>query len=598
MASPPPRVSAEASALEESPAREVKSRVSEVTVYSDRARITRQATVKAQGEATVFAFTGLPGWVDDGSVQVSASAGRIVDVRVDRSFLATATDEAWTRLENEHRALKARLAALQDELAVLDAQKAQIEAIRAFSLAKISQDTTLGNVSVQSYGEVLRFISESLRATAEARRLAQARLDELKPEIDASQRRLEDAKALMQLEETRVLVTLQGTDSAPITLGLTYMLPGVTWEPLHELRAEGSGRGVELVSYASVTQTSGEDWGGAALSFSTQSSTQAVRIPELEALTLGDTVSATRRMTHQVSSFSRAQNAFKGQSELWNRLHQQESAKQVRSTVEQSYRNNVEYLEVVQGRTVKLFESLEHRGTSVHFQAEAARSVRGDGHPVRLPIGRAVLEASEKIVAAPESSLNAAHTLEMTNTTVQPILPGKVSLYRGRAFVGVTELDFVAKGEQFSVFLGIADQLKLTRELDRKQSSLVRRTRNQMRLSFVVTVENLGSTEIRFTLADRIPVSENKEIRVSQVSILPAVKPDSQGLLHWDLSLKPGEKREFTIGYQVEYPPELSIETSRRRAYEEKNRAPSPSSPMPSRKMDMEDQILDLESLF
>ena len=571
------------------------SKVTRVTVYSDRARITREASAKVAAEPTVLAFRGLPGWVDDGSVQVAAPGARIIDVRVDRGFLAAPSDESWKKLEAEHKALLARQAAITDELAILEAQKTQIEAIKAFSIAKISQDTTIGNVSVQTYSDVLRFISDSLRTTAEARRAAQQRLDELTPEIQASQRRLADAQALMRLEETNVVVALQAPAPATVTIELTYMLPGVAWEPMHELRATtGDDKSVEVVSYAAVTQTSGEDWGGAEISFSTQSTTQSVRIPELEELTLGDTVTATRILTSQVTSFTRAQTAFQEQNVLWNRVHEGSS----QANFEQVYQANMEYLQVVQGRTVKIFESLERRGTTVHFKAETAASVRGDGHPVRLRIGHSTFESTQRIVAAPEQSLNAARTLAMVNSGDQPLLPGRVALYQDGAFVGMTDIDFVAKGEQFALFLNVADHIKLTRVLDRKQSTLVRKTRNQMQVSFIVTAENLGAKETTLTLADRVPVSENRDIRVSMVTIAPAVKPDSQGLLHWDLTLKPGEKREFRIGYQIDYPAELYIETDRRRALE-KNAAPEPDAPAAApAKSRVEDEIYDLEQQF
>ncbi|MBK9036329.1 MAG: mucoidy inhibitor MuiA family protein [Myxococcales bacterium] len=570
-----------------SDAQALTSRVSKVTVYSDRARVSRQATAALTSEPTVFAFRSLPGWVDDGSVQVSASAGRIVDVRVDRRFLAQATDASWRRVEAEHKALTAKRAALTDEVAVLDAQKAQIEAIKAFSLAKITQDTVIGDVSVQSYGDVLGFITASLRTTASARRDVAAQLDELAPELEASQRRLEDAKGLMKLEETTVLVTLQAGAPTSATVELTYMLPGVTWEPMHELRASTTdAKNVEVISFASLSQTSGEDWGGAELSFSTQSTTQSVRIPELEALTLGDTQTATRILTTQASSFTRAQQAFAGQSQMWNMVHQDASAMRARASFEQVYQSNVEYLEVVQGRTVSIFESLEKRGTTAHFTAQPVASVRGDGHPVRLLIGRSVLGSTQQIVAAPEQSLSAARTLAMTNATGQALLPGKVALYQDGTFLGLTDIAFIAQGERFALFLSVADQLKLTRQLDRKQSTLIRKARNQMQVVFVVTVENLGAEATTFTLADRIPVSENKDIKVDKVAITPAVKPDAQGLLHWELTLKPGERREFRIGYQVEYPAELVIETNRRRMLD-------PSSPSKSR---IEDQIMELEN--
>ena len=112
----------------------------------------------------------------------------------------------------------------------------------------------------------------------------------------------------------------------------------------------------------------------------------------------------------------------------------------------------------------------------------------------------------------------------MTNATGQALLPGKVALYQDGTFLGLTDVDFIATGERFSVFLSVAEHLKISRQLDRKQSSLIRRTRNQMQVMFIVTVENLNATETSFTLADRIPVSENREIQIDRVTIAPAVR--------------------------------------------------------------------------
>ena len=47
-------------------------------------------------------------------------------------------------------------------------------------------------------------------------------------------------KNLMKLEETTVLVTLQSSREARSIIDLTYMIPGATWEPMHELRVSTS----------------------------------------------------------------------------------------------------------------------------------------------------------------------------------------------------------------------------------------------------------------------------------------------------------------------------------------------------------------------
>jgi uncharacterized protein (TIGR02231 family) len=580
----------------------LQSEVTHVTVYSDRAQVTRRAVAEATTEPKVFAFRKLPGWVDDGSVRVSASAGRIVDVRVERDFLASSTDGNYLKAEKELKELMSQLAAVNDELAVLDAQKAQIEAIKAFSLDKITKDTTSGDISVQSYGDVLTFISDSLRETARARRETTLRQDEIAPKLAASQRKLEEMRSLLNLEETTVLVTLQSSRPAASTVELTYLMPGATWEPMHELRVgTADSSAVEVISFAVVTQTSGEDWGRAELSFSTQSTTQSVRIPELEALTLGDTQTATRILTSRMTSFSRAQQAFEGQSGLWNKVHRKASKAGERLNFEQVYQSNMEYLQVAQSKTVRIFQALQNRGTTARFKASAVHNVRGDGHPTRMRIGHSTLESRQRIIAVPEQSLNAARTLEMSNSTSQALLPGKVALYQDGAFIGITDIDFVAQGEDFSLFLNVADHLKLSRTLDRKQSSLVHKQQSRMLVTFVVTAENLLAEETALTLADRIPISEDREIKVSNVRITPAGSPDSQGILHWELVLKPKEKREFRISYQVEYPSELILDARRRRTEEPASPSPSPASamrPQNAEKYDIQEQLVDLEEML
>lgn len=585
------------------------SSIRKVTVFSDRALVSREATVKVTNAPTVYAFGHLPGWVDDGSVRAATTVGRILDVRVGRGYLAQANEKSYRKAEADARALANRLLALDDELAVLAAQSKQVEEIKAFSLDRLNKDVAAGaprpasggevagSVGVGTYAAVVEFIGKKLREIAKGRRAVQAEREKLAPEVDASKRRLEDLRGLTQLEETNVFVTVQGTTAGEGRLELTYMLPGATWEAAHELRATGGdSTPVEVTSYAVVTQASGEDWDHAELTFSTQSSSAATRIPELEALTLGESSTRTRTVERQSASFTRAEAAFKGQNRLWNKRVQ---ANERISNFEESYQANFEYLQVTQSKTVQIFQSLQQRGTTTQFKALATTKVRADGRSVRVPLGRANLKAKRAIVAAPEQSLNAAQTLEMQNDSGQSLLPGSVALYQAGAFLGMTSLDFVADGEQFAVFLSVADQLKLSRVLDKKRSALIRKQRTQMQLAFVVTVENLSSKPMSLKLADRIPVSEDRDIVISGVKISPEAKPDSKGILRWPLTLAPKEKRRFEIQYQIEYPPTLVLEAKRRHAAEASAAPPaSPAMPSPRKAYDIRQDIEQLESAF
>jgi uncharacterized protein (TIGR02231 family) len=396
-----------------------------------------------------------------------------------------------------------------------------------------------------------------------------------------------------------VFVTVQGDHKADARLELVYMIPGATWEPVHELRARGRNpQSADVTTFAVVTQTTGESWDGVDLTFSTQSVTESLRIPELEALTLGETEATTRMVKSRMSSFSRAQTAFEGQNRYWNGVKM--------NTAQEVYEKNYDYLQVVQSRTVEIFRSLQKRGTTAHFRGDGRLTVRSDGQSVRVRIGACSLQAAQKILAVPEQSLNAARTLEMVNSGSQPLLPGKVDLYHEGTFLGMTELDFVAEGEKFAVYLNVADQVKLARVLDRKHSSLVRKARNRMTVAFDVTVENLSGEEVALTLADRIPVSQNKEITVDQVNVEPDGSPDDKGILKWELRLKPKEKRTYTIAYRIEYPPSLILEMKRsQRAPAMPSPAPAPGRapipmPQPSAPNDeqLEQKIMHLEDMM
>jgi len=298
------------------------------------------------------------------------------------------------------------------------------------------------------------------------------------------------------------------------------------------------------------------------------------------------------------ASFKRAEAAFKNQNRLWNKRVQTVDSDQ--SSFEESYQANFESLQMTQSKTVQIFQSLQQRGTTAQFKAMSTARVRADGRSVRVPIGHAKLKAKKAIVAAPEQSLNAAQTLEILNDSGQALLPGNVAMYQAGAFLGVTNLDFVADGEQMALFLSVADQLKISRVLDKKHSALIKKQRTQMQLTFVVTVENLSNRPMPLQLADRLPVSEDKDITISGVKISPDVKPDSKGILRWPLTVRPKEKQRFEIQYTIEYPPTLVVEMKRnQQAVPAAAQAPSSPSPAAPRKAyDLKTDIEHLEQNF
>jgi len=535
-----------AEAAEAPPPPTIATKITAVTVYADRAQVTRSGSVDLQSDGGRVMITKLPGWVDEESVRVTitpSSAGKIRDVSVERTFLAQASSDEVRAADLAVRDIQDQLGALADEQSVLSAEITQLEALRAFSSDKLPQDMATRDVKVKSFEETVDFVSARLRkARAALRDIAKKRRD-LEPQLAARGKEQQELNTRSQLEHRTVVVELEGNGRA--TLQLTYLTPGATWEPVGELRAEGE-KTLALAQYASVVQTTGEDWEGATLSFSTQRPTDTLAVPEAQALLLGvDGTEMQQVIQRAGSSFQRAQSSYSSQNELF-------------ANADESWRDNMNRQRMIENRVIQSFAELQQRGTTAHFTALSSRSIRADGKSVRVPIGTSTFAITLKQVAVPEVSLNVVRTAELVNDTEQPILPGKVSLFADGAFVGSSELAFVAPGETFSTFLGVNDRVKLSRMIDRKKSSLEKRGKKSiLKVSFILKAENLSDLPATIELADRVPVSQDESIEVSDVKTPDGSKKDSDGVVRWKPVVPAKKSLQWRIEYTLEYPNDL-----------------------------------------
>lgn len=548
--------------------RPLTTRISAVTVYADRAQVTRTASVDLAGGR--YAISKLPGWLDGESVRATispASAGRILDVAVERSFLVAASEEAVRMAEAKVRDVADEIMALTDEEKTLQTEITQLEAIRAFSLDKLPRDMATRDIKVKTFAETLDFVGEALRKNKRLIREVQKKKRTLEPQLAALQQANNELRAKSQLEESTVFVEVAG--EGRVTLTVTYLTPGATWEPVGELRVTKGGKSVSLVQFASVVQTTGEDWEGADLSFATQRPDQTLAIPQVQALLLGDGAGLGEVVQKMDESFNRARASYSNRNMIVSQ-NQSDWADQVTNQ------------EQIEQRVTRTFGELAKRGTTAHFSAVSPRVVRADGKAARVPIATSDFTAALRVVAVPEVSLNAVRTAEIKNTADQPILPGKVALFADGAFVGTSEFAFVAPGETFSTFLGVFDRLKLERTLDRNRSSIKRTNkRTELKVSYLITAENLADgVEVALELGDRVPMSQLEDIEIDDVKLPEGGKRDSSGVVTWKATIAPKKKLSWRIEYTIEYPNDLFAKTK------------SPAMPAPQRKM-----MDDLESL-
>jgi uncharacterized protein (TIGR02231 family) len=572
----------------------LESSITAVTVYADRARVTREAKLALPAKTNRFSFAKLPSWIDEGSVRVSihpanGAKGEVLDVQVRRTYLTAASDEDVRKAQEAVQEMSDQLGVLDDQDKVIGLRLKHLENIRVFSLDKLPKDAASREVKVTEYSDFLDFLETSLTQLHTDKRAVTKKKRELQPEQNARQKRLSELSSRARLEERAVEVALRGQGQA--TVALTYLLAGASWEPAHELRAEDKGGKVNISSQAVVRQTTGEDWGTAKLSFSTQNLTRTARIPELDTLLVGQGNKATAQIleNQQEDTYQDALGNYKAQNRLW--YNNNPVANQTIAL------NNISLNDAIQQKAVQTFAKLSERATTAHYHALADKVVPSDGQPVRLPIGELSLDRVERIVAAPEASLNAARVFDLSNKDDQALLPGKVTLYLGANFLGSTEIDFVGPGEAFSLYAGVEDKVKVSRVLDRSKSEhrvTGFSSKTELQASWIIEVENLADVTKNVRLADRIPVSQTEEVKVRSVKVLPKATPDEKGLFSWDLALAPKEKRTLRVEYVVQYPSDYTRRPARKNSSKFDSFGPVPQQSESMNSLQL--QIKSLES--
>ena len=260
--------------------------ITQVTVYSDRAQVTRSAIVQLQGgEAQTFALPLLLDSIDSTSLRVIASGGDVE--RVDITYVPASEfpRERAQKLLNELIALDAEIDRLQKERAVWQGLLDQTRSFRAaVSNSDPLRPPSKLNPSGWSQGVAL---VRSNAARAQNKLMA---IDLTLRTLGRKRRPLaEEAQKLGGLRPRsgyRVTALVRGKGTAQ--LQLTYMVSGARWQPTYDIQLQPSTGKVQLQLAGAVSQESGEDWTDAALVLSTAVPATATRYPKIPSWSIGE----------------------------------------------------------------------------------------------------------------------------------------------------------------------------------------------------------------------------------------------------------------------------------------------------------------------
>lgn len=193
--------------------------------------------------------------------------------------------------------------------------------------------------------------------------------------------------------------------------------------------------------------------------------------------------------------------------------------------------------------------------TSTEFKIKKSYSISSDGDITAVEINTHNLKATYEYFAAPILNENVFLTAAFKDWEQFNLMPGEANLYFEGGYAGKTTLDPYTTKKEMTISLGIDANITVTRKQNRnfKSKSFTGSTRILDRI-YDLEVKNNKSIAINLKLMDRIPLSQNKEIKVDVIDTHTAEYDKKKGFLTWEMNLKSKQTKKETFSFKIKYP--------------------------------------------
>lgn len=525
------------------------SNITAVVVYADRAVVTRTAVLEAVAGTLEVVFEKLPASLLDQSLQVSGrgtAQTTILDVTARATYVDFTPNERVKTLEDELRDLVRQRRVLDDRAKTLKAQELSLGRIENSSLQPPAKEVP--RLSLEDAAKLLVYLDEQRSKFATEQQSLDKQLEDLNAKQTALERQLGELRGAGGRSYKTVVVRLDAATAGKLDLALSYAVPQASWSPSYDARVLSAEHAVQLGYFGVVRQSTGEDWKDVDLTLSTARPSLGGSPPPLYPWT----VDVARPMP---MSAPMASGVMK------SRLNENQAVNAQRFTDQAAIGGKK--LEEVDDKDASYARArIDIQATSASFRIPVAASVPSDNSPQKVPITSLRLATAPEYLAIPKQLKAAFLTAKVTNSSDFPLIAGAMNVFLNDTFVASSAVRTVMPGEKFDLALGADEAIAIKRKLNSRfteDTGLVTKGK-RITYDFTLTVQNNRKTAEKIVLLDQVPISRNEKIVVKVIAPdEKEAKPEADGTLKWTFTLKPGEKRELSLKFSVEYPNELSV---------------------------------------
>jgi uncharacterized protein (TIGR02231 family) len=548
---------------------DIEAPIKEVTVYADRALVTRCGRVELEAGEQELRVNNLPQFLHD-SLRAAGRGPkgiRILNVDITTAFrsrppeaeVVTLQDEL-ERLTQNQQLLEARRSALNDRRQWL---RALGEQSRDFA-----KGLAQGQMKPQDCADFFSFAANQALQDAEAAQSVDAELKHMQQDVEAKKRELAQMQGNILPDRLAAIVMVSLAEAGEFELELSYLVMGASWHPQYDVRVQmtdekGSGE-VELTYVGVVQQSTGERWEEVDLSLSTARPSLASVLPELDPWYLNvytppvpGPLRAAKTRIASTSGLPGDQHAnFVVQPMVMSTMALADEGAFDEVQDEQTQEKELRAADVATA-------TVEQTGTALIFRVGRSVDIPSDNSPHKTTIARDNLPCSFDYVSAPLLDEQVHLRASVENATDRVLLSGDASIFLSSEYVGTTTVKTTAPMEKFKIFLGIDDNIKVKRELVERnveKGNALQGNIRRISYAYRITVHNYAGVLRKIVIRDHLPVSQHERVKVKVQNVQPTPTERTKlELITWQFSLAAEGEQKIEYRFVVEHPQDMRV---------------------------------------
>jgi uncharacterized protein (TIGR02231 family) len=525
----------------------IESKITSVTVFLNRAQITREAKTRIEAGKSILRLKGLTSQLDQQSIQVSGKGNfTILGISHEQNYL--------TELNTPRSlaSLRDSIDLTQRQIVLQNSQKEILNREEQMLLANQKIGGNNQNLTAAELKAMADFFRARLSDIINARMKHDQQIKRLNEKLGKLQRQFNEENEMYSRNTSDVLISVSADAVVNTELAVNYVVNNAGWFAIYDLRAINTKSPVQLNYKANVFQSTGEEWKNVRLKLSTANPSLGGLKPDLATWYL---------------DFYRPQT--RGYSQLQGRA----PGVQIESKRKTEDRDEEELQEVVMAapaETASQYVSTIQTSLNTEFDISLPYTVSSSNKPTLVEIRNHELKADYNYATAPKLDNDAFLIARATGWEDFSLLPGEANVFFEGTFVGKSFIDPNSIKDTLNVSLGRDKRIVVKREKLKDFSSrkLIGSNQRETR-AFEISIRNTKTEAVKITVEDQVPISQNSQIEVAVSDVGGAKYNKDTGKLVWELTLQPNETKKVVYKFEVKYPKDkvvsgLEWENSRR----------------------------------